>query len=79
MPDLQQFSVVRNVGTVSLLVPTWTISGKITDSKTGAVLVDFTGINSVTFPQVLGQLTQAQQNELVQNLVRELLQKRFGV
>lgn len=79
MPDLANFSVVRN-GTVSLpAAPTWRISGLVIDSKTGAVLRDFTGANAVDFPQVLGTLTQAQQDELVQSWVLAILSKRFGL
>ena len=78
MPDLQSFSVTRN-GTVSLpAAPTWIIAGKITDSQTGAVLQDFTGANAVNFPQVLGNLTNAQQDDFVQRVVIDILSKRFG-
>ncbi len=77
MPDLIQFSVVRS-GTASLTVPVWTISGKLVDSATQqTVLQDFTGGNSVSFPQVLGNLTNAQQDELVNELVLGLLRRRF--
>ena len=41
MPDFQQFSVTRTTS-ASLTVPRWTVELRITDSKTGAVLRDFT-------------------------------------
>lgn len=78
MPDLQNFSIVRT-GTASLTVPVWTVSGQICDSSSGAVLRDFTGGNAVSFPQVLGSLSQTQQDEFVQTVILWLLQKRFGV
>jgi len=79
MPDLIEFSVVRS-GTASLTVPVWTIAGKIVDSKTQqTVIADFTGANTVKFPQVLGQLTNAQQDRLVEMIVRQILEFKFGV
>lgn len=77
--DLQNFSVTRS-GTVNLNnVPQWIIEGQITDSQTGAVLFDFTGANSVKFPQVLGQLSNAKQNKFVEFAVLTLLKMRFGL
>jgi len=80
MPDLLGFSVVRN-GTVSLPnAPTWLISGLIVDSDDQTnVLRDFTGSSAVSFPQVLGNFTAAQQDDFVQNVVMDLLSKRFGL
>jgi hypothetical protein len=78
MPDFQEFAVIRN-GTISLTVPQWTVSLKVTDSKTGAVLFDRTGVNSFSFPQILGQLTVAQQDEFVQMAIGWLLRKRLGL
>jgi hypothetical protein len=77
-PDIQNFSIVR-AGNVQLTVPTWTIAGQLTDSTTGEILRDFTGGNTVSFPQVLGSLTAAEQDDLVAFLVRHLLKLRFGV
>ena len=79
MPDFQGFSIVRN-GTASLPnAPTWNIQGKITDSQTGDVLHDFTGANTIKFPQVLGNLTNAQQDRFVQEVVQMLIRWRFGL
>jgi hypothetical protein len=80
VPDLLGFTVVRN-GTVSLpAAPTWKISGRIVDSKKQqTVLQDFTGVNAVDFPQVLGNLTAAQQDDFVAKVVMDLLSKRFGL
>jgi hypothetical protein len=74
MSDLVEFSVVRN-GTANLTVPVWTIKGKVVDD--GRVSADFSaGIN---FPQVLGQLTNNQQDRLVEKIVRDIITYRFGV
>ena len=79
MPDLMDFSVTR-AGSKSLTVPTWTIQGRLVDSQTQRTLhADFTGANSVSFPQIMGTLTNAQQDSLVEMLVRKLLEFKFGV
>jgi hypothetical protein len=77
MPDLVQFSITR-LANASVSIPRWTVAGRIVDSKTQqTVLQDFTGANAVTFPNVLGNLTAAQQDDFVQHVVLEILQKRF--
>jgi hypothetical protein len=74
---LVNFSITR-IANATISVPRWTISGQIVDSKSQqTVLQDFTGANAVTFPTVLGNLTAAQQDELVPQIVIWLLQKRF--
>ena len=79
MPDFQQYSLTRN-GTVSLpAVPQWKVELLITNSKTGAVIRDFTGANALSFPQILGQLTASQQDEFVAMSMAWLIQKRSGV
>lgn len=76
--DLQQFSITR-AGTANLTVPVWTIAGKVTNSKTGAVIRDFTGANVVSFPQVIGQLSAEQQDAFVQKVVTDLVFQRLGL
>jgi hypothetical protein len=76
MPDLQQFSVTR-AGTVSLPnVPTWTVSFQVTNSKTGAVIRDFTGANAFSFPQVFAQFSAADQDDLVSRWVMDMIRKK---
>lgn len=76
MPDLQNFVITRGTA-ANLSVVRYTISGTVNDSKTGAVLLDFTGANAVSFPAVLGNLTAAERDELIQLIALWLLQKRF--
>lgn len=78
MPDLKNFSVIR-AANKTLTVPTWDIAGQLIDSQTGALLQDFSGANAVAFPQILGNLTVAQQNDFVTTVVRDLLRMRFGI
>lgn len=78
MPDFQDFSLTRN-GTVSLPnAPQWRVELRITDSQTGEELRDFTGANALSFPQILGQLTAAQQDEFVAMSMAWLIHKRAG-
>ena len=76
MPDLQNFTVTA-IGSASVNVPRFTISGQITDSRTGAVLRDFTGANAITFPNVLGTLTAAQRLKVLDLLAEALLRRIF--
>lgn len=79
MADLVQFSITR-LANASLSVPRWQVAGKIVDSQTQqTVLQDFTGANAVIFPTILGQLSQARQDELVAGWITGLLHDRFGV
>jgi hypothetical protein len=73
MADLVDFTVVRN-GTANLTVPVWTIRGRVIDE--GVATADF--LSGVNFPQVLGQLTNRQQDLLVDKIVRDIISYRFG-
>jgi len=79
MPDLLNFSITR-LANASINIPRWSVEGKIVDSKNQAqVLQDFTGANAVIFPNVLSNLTAAQQDVWVEKVVTELILKRFGI
>ena len=76
--DLQQFSVTR-ISAAQLTVPRWTVAFQVTNSTTGEVLHDYTGANTVTFPTILGQLTNAQQDEFVEMVMAWLIRKRLNL
>jgi hypothetical protein len=77
MADLLDFAITR-IANASLNVPRWTVEGRIVSSKNQQnVLQDFTGVNAVTFPVILGQLTAAEQDEFVAMSIHWLLAKRF--
>lgn len=79
MPDLVQFSVTR-LSNATMSVPRWSVAGKVVDSETQKTVIrDFTGANAVIFPNVLGQLVAAQQDDWVQRVVLELVYDRFGI
>jgi hypothetical protein len=79
VPDVLDFSVTR-LSAVTVSLPRWRVEGRIVDtSDQTRVLKDFTGANAVTFPSVLGNLTQAQQDEWVERIVHELILRRFGI
>jgi hypothetical protein len=78
MPDFQQFAITRQANR-NLNVPTWSVELLITDSQTGVVLRDFTGANALSFPQILGQLTAAQQDEFVSRVIQMLILWRAGL
>ena len=56
--------------------PRWTVSFQVCDSKTGAVIRDFTGGNAFTFPQVFAQFSAADQDDLVQKWCMDMIRKK---
>lgn len=78
MPDLQEFSVVRQTAT-NVNIPSYRISGKLTDSETGAVLADFTDANALAWPSVLSTLTVAQQDQIAGGIAQQLLSMKAGL
>ena len=78
MADFSDYSVVRD-GTAQLTVPVWRIELRIIDSQTGEESHDFTGANALRFPQLLGQLTPAQQDAFVERVVAMLIHWRAGL
>lgn len=79
MSDLIQYSVAR-IANATMNVPRWQIEGKIVDSYTQQTVEhDFTGGNAIVFPTVLGNLTAAQQDQWVSEVVQELIHRRFQV
>lgn len=79
MADLLDYSVTR-IANATISVPRWRVEGRIVDSQTQQqVIADFTGANSVIFPTVLGNLSSAGQDRWVQQVVQDLIFKRFGI
>lgn len=76
MPDLQNFTVTRTTNQ-TMNVPRWVIAFKVVDEMTGEVLRDFTGGNTFMFPNVLGTLSAAQQDRLVEKIVRDIIEARL--
>lgn len=68
--ELQQFSVQRTGHTA-------VISGRVEDH--GQLVADFTGANSISFPAVLADLTDAQKARIVEMLATEILLMKAGV
>lgn len=78
MPDLIGYSVTR-LANASVNIPRWSIQGQIVDSQTQTqVIADITAAN-IIFPNVLGNLSQPQQDEWVNGVVQQLIFKRFGL
>lgn len=78
MPDFQDFAVTRN-GTAQLTVPVWNVELRVTSSRTGETIRDFTGANRLRFPHILAQLTEEQQDEFVRESLAWLIRKRAGL
>lgn len=77
--DIQNFTLTPN-GTISVTVEQYTVSAKVVEPRRGgAVLFDFTGANTVSWPQVLHTLTDAQRQELIRNTLVWLLQIKTGL
>lgn len=54
--DCIDFNVTK-LPSVSVSLPSWSISGKLVNSETQELVKDFTGENSITFPDVLDNLS----------------------
>lgn len=78
MPDFQQFDV-QTLGSVSVTLPRFQISVKVTDSQTGATIADFTGANAFVFPGVLATLTAAQRRTILDDIVARLIRMKAGL
>jgi hypothetical protein len=76
MADLQSFSVTR-LSNQNFNGPRWRIECRVVDSQTGVLIRDLTGANALIFPSFLGQLTQAQQDRIVELIVLELIERRL--
>lgn len=75
MPDLQNFSIVK-INNANINSPRYTIACTVNNSNTGALIRDFTGANALTFPTVLGNLTEAERVEMIELIANWLIDKR---
>lgn len=81
MPDLQNFAVAAN-GNVNINnFPRFTITAQVTDSQSGAVLFDFTGANSITFPGDMPTLfpTAAARRAFMERMAVHLVRVKAGL
>lgn len=78
MPDLQEFAITPNGNGTINNFPRFTISAKITDEKTGAVLFDFTGANAIQFPADLPTIlnTAAERRAFVESIAHFLVHRK---
>lgn len=79
MPDLQNFTLTQT-GMKNLRTPEFRIEATIIDDTVDPpVTRDFTGANAVLFPQELENRTQAQRNEIIENIAIMLLYMKAGM
>jgi hypothetical protein len=78
MADLQNFSITQRA-VARINVPRATISARVVDSGSGAVLSDFTGANAILFPEVLETLTPQDQAAISEYIAMWLVQKKAGL
>ncbi|MBK8200329.1 MAG: hypothetical protein IPK75_18435 [Acidobacteria bacterium] len=76
MPDLQNFAITKLANQTITNAPRYEISCRVTNSKTGARIRDFTGANTLTFPQVLANLSEAQRVEMIELIANWIIDKR---
>ncbi len=67
------------VATTSLTVPHFTVSARVVDSQTGALIADLTGANAIDFAVRVATWTVAQHQALVRQLAPLILQIAAGV
>lgn len=67
MPDIQDYEITVS-GVETMVVPRFTISGRVIDSTTGELIADLTGENSVVFPDVISLLSDSDRLALAMEL-----------
>ena len=72
MPDLTTREVTRK-SPGNLNTPTWEIAAVV--AQDGITVANFTGANVIRFPQVLSLLSQADQDEIVDQMANLIIYK----
>lgn len=75
--DLRNFSVTIDGSTVNANIPSATVSFKVFDTTTGQQLKDFTGANTVSFPQMVAALSAAEKKALLEHIIQWIVAKKL--
>jgi hypothetical protein len=76
--DLINYGVTR-LANVTLSVPRWQIDGQIVSTSNHATVIADITADGAIFPNVLGKLTNAQQDDWVAGVVQQLIYRRFSL
>lgn len=76
-PAIMELSIVKD-GAIMIEIPKTTISAKLYDSVTNALVADFTGENALTFPVCMDQMTDYSWNSLMSDMVIRILNNKVG-
>lgn len=76
MADFQDFTL-SPLGSANVNVPRATISVRVTDSTSGATLLDLTGANTIAWPAEWGQLSNAERRDLGEIIAYWLIRRRM--
>ena len=77
--DFQDFAITPAATASIAAMPRFTISCRLTDSVTGETLRDFTGANTLTFPDMLKVLNATQREEFVRMAALWIINARAGL
>ena len=78
MADIQNLTFDQ-LGNKNVVVPRITISCEVRDSSTGVLLNDFTGANAIEWPKALGELTVAQQLNILDDVLNRIVRMKAGL
>lgn len=77
MADLSVYSVTEDAVPATITVPTYTIEAKLVDGAT--TIADYTGPNALSFPGVLGALTEDQRSQLLDTIGNTIVDMKAGL
>jgi hypothetical protein len=79
MPDIQNLTVTQ-LANATISMPRWSIAGQVVRSQAPHdMLADFTGANAIVFPTILSTLTAAQRLQLLDLILRFLIEAKTGL